>query len=234
MYGRTDRLYVKEFQAETNASVTLLLDVSRSMDYGPSGVTKLDYARCLVASLGYLSLTQRDRVGMVTFDSDLDTVRPPSGRHFDRILHTLEHVQAGKAGELVGPLRKVGQLLTRRGILALVSDLYVDPQAITDAAAELRHRGNDVMVFHVLDPSELELPEVSTRQFIDMETGARMPVATEQIRPRYGVSVRAHIERIRTLLGEQDVDYAFFDTSMALDHALFSYLSARQRRARVR
>ncbi|MDX1434238.1 MAG: DUF58 domain-containing protein [Gammaproteobacteria bacterium] len=234
VYGRTDRLYVKEFQAETNASVTLLLDVSRSMDYGPAGVTKLDYARCLVASLGYLSLTQRDRVGLVTFSEDLETIRPPSGRHFDRILHTLETVHAGKAGELIGPLGKVGQLLSRRGILALVSDLYVDAQALTDAVAELRHRGNDVMVFHVLDPSELELPAASTRQFIDMESGERMPVATEQIRPRYAEAVRAHIERLGALLGEQDVDYAFFDTSMALDHALFRYLSARQRRARVR
>lgn len=234
VFGRTDRLYVKEFQAETNASLTLLLDISRSMDYGPGGLTKLDYARCLVASLGYLSLTQRDRVGLVTFDRDLVTVRPPSGRHFDRILHTLDTVHAGKAGELLAPLAKVGQLQTRRGILALVSDLYIEPQALTDAAAELRHRGNDVMVFHVLDPSELELPEMSTRQFVDMETGARMPVATEQIRPRYGDAVRGHIERLGTLLGEQNVDYAFFDTSMALDHALFSYLSARQRRARVR
>jgi len=234
VYGRTDRLFVKEYQAESNADFTVLMDVSRSMAYGSRGVTKIEYARILAASLGYLSLKQRDRVGLVTFDADVVNFVPPSVKYFDRVLHALEMAEPADAGEIATPMRRVAQILKRRGILLLVSDLYIEPQALLDALADLRTRGHDVAVFHVLDPDELELPRADVRQFEDMETGARLPVIPDETRARYARSVRAHIESLRRRLGEQGIDYAFFKTDEAIDHALYHYLSDRQRRMHVR
>lgn len=234
VYGRTDRLFVKEFQAETNANLTLLMDISRSMDYGRGSVSKLEYSRFLAASLGYLSLLQRDRVGLVTFDRDIVTVVPPSVKHFDRVLHALEIAEPRQEGDFEGPLREVGRIIRRRGIVALLSDLYIEPTDLLNALVELRHRGHDVMVFHVLDPGELHLPEAGVPQFEDMETGTRLPVAHDEVRDPYDEALREHIESLRLRLGEQGVDYGLFDTATPLDHALFEYLSDRQRRMRVR
>ncbi len=235
LYGRTDRLFVKEFEAETNANFTVLLDVSRSMDYaGGDGPTKLDYARFLAASLAYLSAQQRDRVGLATFDRDVVTLVPPSAKHFERVLHTLETARAERAGELAAPLRTVARNLRRRGIFALVSDLYVEPDALLEALAELVDRGHDLAVFHVLDPDEIELPGDGAQHFEDMEDGARAPTLPDEVRARYRDDVRAHVDTLRRRLGERGIDYAFVDTSQPLDHALFRYLSDRQRRTRVR
>ncbi len=234
VYGRTDRLFVKEFLAESNAHFTILFDVSRSMDYGPGGVSKLDYGRYLAASLGYLSLKQRDRVGLVTFDCDIVALVPPSLKHFDRVLHTLETITPQRASELTEPFAKVAQNLRRRGIVAVISDLYVEPAVLVDALMELRYRGHDVVVFHILDPAELRLPEVDIRQFEDMETGERLPVIPAELRAQYGQTIRGHIDTLRRRLGEHDMDYGFFDTQQPLDHALFAYLTGRQRRVHVR
>ena len=234
VYGRTDRLFVKEFLAESNAHFTVLLDISRSMDYGPSGISKLDYARFLAASLAYLSLKQRDRVGLVTLDRDIVTLVPPSVKHFDRVLHTLDTIAPKCAGELTEPLRKVAQNLRRRGIVALISDLYIEPTVLVDALMELHYRGHDVAVFHILDPAELRLPEVDIHQFEDMETGERLPVTPADLRAQYRKTIRSHIDTLRRRLGEHDMDYGFFDTQQPLDHALFAYLTGRQRRVHVR
>ena len=234
VYGRTDRLFVKEYQAESNANVLIMLDISRSMDYGPGGVSKLDYGRFLAASLGYLSWKQRDRVGLVTLDRDIVTFVPPSVKHFDRVLHELETARPRRAGELTAPLRQVTQNLRRRGIVVLISDLYIEPPALCDALMELQHRGHDVTVFHILDATELQLPDSQARQFEDMESGERLPLVPEQVRGRYNAAIREHIDALRRRLGEHGMDYDFFDTSKALDHALFQYLTGRQRRMNVR
>ncbi len=234
VYGRTDRLFVKEYQAESNANVLLLLDISRSMDYGPGGISKLDYGRFLAASLGYLSWKQRDRVGLVTLDRDIVTFVPPSVKHFDRVLHELETVRPQRAGELTAPLRQVAQNLRRRGIIVLISDLYIEPPVLRDALMELQHRGHDVAVFHILDATELQLPNSQARQFEDMESGERLPLIPEQVRGRYDEAIRDHIDLLGRRLGEHGMDYDFFDTSKALDHALFQYLTGRQRRMNVR
>ena len=234
LYGRTDRLFVREFQAETNTNLTLVLDVSKSMDFRGGGISKLDYGRFLAASLGYLSLQQRDRVGLVTFDEDLISVLPPSVKHFDRVLHELDTLKPSGAGSFEKPLATIARTLGKRGIVALISDLYVEPKVLLESLAELRYRGHDVLVFHILDPDEMELPEAGSRQFEDMESGARLPVVHAQMRDPYANAVHAHLETLRRQLGEHRIDYRFFNTSEPLDHALFEYLSERQHRMRVR
>jgi len=234
VYGRTDRLFVREYQAETNANLNIVLDVSKSMNFHSGGISKLDYGRYLAASLGYLSLQQRDRVGLITFDEDVVAMVPPSIKHFDRVLHELESATATRAGGFEKPLATIARALGKRGIVVLISDLYVEPKQLLDSLTELRFRGHDVMVFHILDPDEVSLPHTPVRQFQDMESGARLPVVQEQMREVYANSVHTHRESLYRQLGEQRMDYRFFDTSEPLDHALFEYLTERQHRMQVR
>lgn len=236
VFARTDRLYVKETEADTNANFSVLLDVSRSMDYGGggNGLSKLDYGRFLAASLSYLSSRQRDRVGLITFDTELIDIIPPSAKHFETILHTLDRLQAGRRSEFGQPLRRVANSLHRRGILALISDLYEEPSRIVNALAELRFRGHDLIVFHILDPSEVEFDFSEAAPFEDLETGERLPVIPSQFRTEYRARIQRHIDTLQKRLGGSGIDYAFFTTDQPLDHALFRYLSDRQRLARVR
>ncbi len=234
VYGRTDRLFLREFQAETNTNLNIVLDVSKSMDFHGDGISKLDYGRYLAASLGYLSLQQRDRVGLITFDDDLRAMVPPSIKHFDRVLHELETATPSRAGGFEKPLAAIARTLSKRGIIAVISDLYVEPKVLLDALTELRYRGHDVLVFHILDPREVALPEADARQFQDMESGVRLPVVHEQMREAYGNAVHAHMETLHRQLGEHRIDYRFFDTSQPLDHALFEYLTERQYRLQTR
>jgi uncharacterized protein (DUF58 family) len=234
LYGRTDRLFVREFRAETNTNLTLVLDVSRSMDFRGSGISKLDYGRFLAASLGYLSLQQRDRIGLITFDEDLVSVVPPSMKYFDRVLHELDTLTPARAGSFEKPLASVARTLGKRGIVALISDLYVEPKVLLESLSELRYRGHDVMVFHILDPDEMDLPEAASQQFEDMESGVHLPVVHAQMRDSYANAIHTHVEALRRQLGEHRIDYRFFNTSEPLDHALFEYLSERQHRTRVR
>jgi uncharacterized protein (DUF58 family) len=233
LYGRTDRLYIKEFEADTNTSFSVLLDVSRSMSYaGPGRVSKLDYARYLAASLAWLSRGQRDRVGLVTFAEDVVEVVPPSAKHLPLVLHALDRAAAGGAGSpggLAAPLAKIAEQFRRRSILLLISDLYEEPRLVVDAVHRLRNRGNDLIVMHVLDPSELEFPFDDAASFQDLESGELLPVVPDYVRDEYQSLVAAHVAELSRLMGDQRIDYALFDTSKPLDHALFHYLSSRQR-----
>jgi uncharacterized protein (DUF58 family) len=233
VYGRTDRFYVKEFEADTNANLIVLLDVSRSMDFGAT-VTKLDFARMLAASFLYLSRRQRDRVGLVTFDAELLDYVPASAKHLELSLHTLDRRAAGGRGDLTGPLRKVAEIVRRRSILLLVSDCYEDPEVIVRALAALRDRGHDVIVFQVLDTAEVEFPFTEASPFEDLETGERMPVVPATMRDEYRTLLRAHCDTLARRLGDNRIDYYLAETGKPLDFALLEYLSRREWLARVR
>ena len=234
VFARTDRLYVKEFEADTNANFSVILDVSRSMDFATRGVTKLDYARMIAASLTYMSSRQRDRVGLITFDSDVIDIVPPSAKHFMTVLHTLDRLAPGKISDYTQPLRKVAEVIQRKSILAIISDLYDTPERIISAINELRFRGNDIIVFHILDPAEVDLTFNENSTFQDLETDERLPIAPDQFRDRYRELLQQHIATLQQRLGENRIDYAFFTTSQPLDHVLFQYLSERARLTRVR
>ncbi|MGD2067949.1 MAG: DUF58 domain-containing protein [Gemmatimonadota bacterium] len=238
LWARTDRHYVKQFEAETNADFSVLLDVSRSMRYGSGDVTKLDYARYLAACLTYFSRRQRDRVGLVTFDADVAEYIPPSSRHLDRILHTLDRAGRdpgpGAPGTLEGPLLKAGESLRRKGILALVSDLYEEADRVLRVVRTLAARGHDVLVFHVLDPAERDFPFQDASSFEDMETGERMPVVPSEVARGYREVVAAHLRALEEGFVGDRVDYQLLDTSRPLDHALHRYLVVREKKSRVR
>jgi uncharacterized protein (DUF58 family) len=234
LFARTDRFYVKEYEADSNANFSVLLDVSASMNYGSTGATKLDYARILAACLTYLVHRQRDRVGLVAFDSEIVEHVPPSAKHMDVVLHVLDRVRASRPGSLHAPLHRLAEHFGRRGILVLISDLYADPAEVLDAIAPLRFRGNDLIVFHVLDRAELEFGFSDASSFEDLETGEQLPVVPDALREKYMALVRAHIDTLTARFSEARVDYTLVDTSKPLDHALFKYLTTREKLMRVR
>jgi uncharacterized protein (DUF58 family) len=234
VFGRTDRFYVKEFEADTNANFSVLLDISRSMDFGSSGITKLDYAKFLAASLTYLSSRQRDRVGLVTFDSDIVDIVPPSAKHLEVVLHTLDRTTATREGNLDRTLRKIAESFRRRSVIVVISDCYDEPDAVLAAVNNLRQKGNDLIVFHVLDPAEITFTFDRPVNFEDLETGEQLPVVPDALREQYREMVSAHRATVGRLMGDNRVDYGFFDTSTPLDLALFKYLLNRERMRRIR
>ena len=230
LYARTDRLHVKEFEADTNATVTVLLDVSRSMDFARAGrPTKLHYGRMLAASLLWMAKQQRDRVSLVTFDSAVRDYVPPSGKHLPMALHALDRATPGGAGELTAPLRSAAEQLRRRGIVVVISDLYAEPAAALDAVAQLRNRGNELLLLHVLDPAERDLPQDDTLGLRDLETGEALPVLPKAARAQYRALIDAHLADLEAQARTRGVLYGLFDTGAPLDAALFRYLAARQR-----
>jgi uncharacterized protein (DUF58 family) len=265
LFARTDRFYIKEYEADTNANFLAILDVSPSMRYqggssGDRGVSKLEYACFLCAALAYFSSGQRDRVGLATFNHDIVDYVPPSSRHLQQVLFALDRANraaavrtpleasqastgipapdlkpdpAGRAS-LGAPMKKLGESLRRRSIVLLVSDLYEDPESVFDAADHLRGRGNDVICFHLLDKDELDFPFGEASNFIDVETGEKMPLVPDYLRAEYRKLVQEHTDRLGKLARERRVDYALFDTSRPIADALYTYLGARERLNRVR
>ena len=234
LWARTDRYSIKEYEAETNSNFAVLLDVSKSMSYGSIGITKLQYASILTACLTNLVHHQRDRVGLVTFDNDIVDFVPPSAKHMDVVLHTLDRITPGRPGSLKEPLHKMAEHFGRRGVLVVISDFYEDPDVIVEAVTPLRFRGNDLIVFHVLDKAELEFGFSDAQAFEDLETGEQIPVVPDALRKEYIELVNAHTEALRSKFSEVRVDYTLLDTSKPLDHALYRYLSSREKRLHKR
>ena len=234
LYARTDKYFVKQYEADTNTNFSVLLDVSKSMGFASRGVSKLEYACYLAACLVYLAHRQRDRVGLVTFDEEIVHYVPVSAKHFNVVLHTLDRSKAVKAGSLSGPVSKMAEHFKRRSVLALISDFYEEPDVILEAIKPLRFLGNDLIVFHVLDPAELDFPYEEASSFEDVESGEQIPVVPESLGEQYRALLREHTSALATRFSEHRIDYTLLNTSQPLDYALFSYLSNRERLMRVR
>jgi len=234
LYARTDRYFVKQYEADTNANMSVLFDISRSMAFASEGVSKLQYGSILAACLTYLSHKQRDRVGIITFDEDIVTYVPPSAKHFNVVLQTLDRSRAERPGRLLAVLEKAAEHFKRRSIVALISDLYENPSDLIEALKPYRFLGNDLIVFHVLDPAEVEFPYRQASRFEDLESGEEVPVVPEVFAEQYRRMMREHIETISTKCADLRIDYVQLTTVQPLDEALFSYLGNRERLMRVR
>jgi len=234
LYARTDRYYVKQYEADTNTNFTVLLDISKSMQFTSGGVTKLEYGQFLAACLAFLAQRQRDRVGIITFDEQIVTHVPPSAKHFNVVLLTLDRARAERPGRLSEPLKKMAEHFKRRGILLLISDFYDEPDEILEAIKPLRFLGNELIVFHVLDPREIDFAYDDASTFEDMETAEQMPVVPQSFRDQYRSMIQDHINALTTRFSEQRIDYTLVNTAEPLDRALFSYLSSREKLIRVR
>ena len=233
-YARTDRLYVKEYEADTNAGVLFALDVSGSMDYASGAVNKFAYGRMLVAALAWLAQRQGDRVGLATFADRLVEMVPPSTRHLDLLLHALGRAAAVGEGALPLAIDRVADVAARPGIVVLVTDCYGEPDDIGRAVDTLRARGHDVLAFHLLDRAEEEFPFDAAAVFEDGESGLRLPLRPEEVRARYLRLWGAHRAALERRFAAAGVDYVPLRTDEPLDRALHAYLDHRLARSRVR
>ena len=228
VYARTERTYLKTYEADTNTNFTVLLDVSASMGFAHGGITKLAYAKLVAATLTWFSRRQRDRVGLVTFADDVREIVPPSARHLPNVLHALERATAGGSGALARPLAKIAQSQPRRGIFLLLSDLYEPAADVLRALGPLIGAGHDVIVIQVLDAAERVFPFQDATTFRDLESGVRLPVNPGKVRERYIAAMEAHLSTMRAKLGGGRVDYSLVDTSQPLDRVLFDVLLRRE------
>ncbi len=229
VFSRSDKLYIKLYEGETNTRVLVLLDISGSMNYGSGEVKKIDYGRILAACLSYFAYQQRDGVGLLTFDTEIRSHIPSSRRRGQlmTILAEIDRIQPSELTEFRKPLQFLAEYLTRRGVIVLISDLYDEPENIISGLKVLKAKGNDIIIFHIMDNFELTFPFEDMAQFEDMETKRKLHVIPEYLRTQYLNILKDHMERIRKELSGLRVDYCLIDTSKPLDAALFSFLAAR-------
>jgi len=229
VYARSDRFYVKEFEEETNLNAHILLDLSKSMTYRSKGLSKLEYGSYLAASLAFLMARQRDGVGLVLFDHQVRSHIPAKLRagHLHTLLATLEKVQPGERTDLGRPLHQIADFLQKKGMIILISDLLDDPATIIEALQHFRFRGHDILVFHILDPTELSFPFHATTRFVGMEGEGQLLTVPQSVREDYLERLQQHLNALRTGCGINHIDYVLLNTRQPLDFALQEFLAAR-------
>ena len=233
LLGRTDRYFIKKYRADTNAQCHLLIDTSASMRYTQCGrVTKLQYGTFLAASLAYLLARQQDAVGLVAFDQEIHTQVPARNRtgHMRTIFGHLSLLQAGGETRLAESIHKLAEILTRRGIVVIISDFYDQPERLQSALQHLRFRGHELIAFQVLDRNEIEFDfDDPVLLLEDAETQEQMPVLPDVIAAGYRKRMQQHVAELRQVATTNHLDYELLTTDQPLDFALFSFLSRRDR-----
>jgi uncharacterized protein (DUF58 family) len=233
VFARTERAYLKRYRGETNSLLTVLLDASNSMNFTSHKVSKMDYARFAAASLFYLAIhNQRDAAGLIVFDDEVRNYIRPSTRigQINRLLHGLELAEPRARTDFAKPLHHFQEFLRRRGLVLIISDFYETPERIIRTIEPLQFHGNEVVLFHVLDPQEIrpDLGEPTT--FVDLETREEMEITPEYTRNDYRQKIEAHIAALRDKARGAGMDYFLLVTDQPLDGALREYLSIRQGR----
>jgi uncharacterized protein (DUF58 family) len=233
VFARTDRCFLKRYRGETNTQVLVLLDTSASMSYGSHGVNKLEFSKFLAASLCYMGNLQRDAVGLIVFDEDVANYVPPSTRQGQifRLLHAIEKADPGTHTDFAKPFFHFQNFLSRRGLVIVLSDFYEDPEIIVKTVEPLRFRGNEVVLFHVLDPQEIQPRFREPVLLVDMENSASaLEVSPEYARREYKRKIDEHIEALSSKARSHGLDYFLMNTSRPLDEGLREYLFIRQGR----
>jgi uncharacterized protein (DUF58 family) len=231
LFARTERCYLKRYRGETNSQLVVLLDASNSMQYTSGPPKKMDYARFIAASLFYLAIrNQRDAAGLIVFDDEVrDYVRPSTRQgQLARLFAGLEQAEPRARTDFGKPLQHFQQLLHRRGIAIVISDFYEQPEEIVRAIEPLRFHGNDVALFHILDPQEIRPVLKGPAILVDLETDQKIEVVPEYAKTTYRMKMDSHIEQLRSRARGAGMDYQLLMTDQPLDEALREYLSLRQ------
>jgi uncharacterized protein (DUF58 family) len=234
VYGRTDKVYLKQYEEETNLIVYLLLDVSHSMHYQGehAPLSKLQYAQCVAAALAWIVLRQQDSVALATFDCQVRSlVRPASHpAHWQHLLHVMEHAE-GARKTAVGPiLHELAQRCTKRGLVVVLSDMLDDVESVVSGLKHFRHRRHDALVMHVLDADELEFPFRQPTLFEGLEEAAPIWTDAAAIRRAYLREMRHYLVDLQRGCRENQVDYVQLRTDLPLDVSLSAYLTSRRTR----
>jgi uncharacterized protein (DUF58 family) len=233
VFARTERCYLKRYRGETNSLLTILLDASNSMNYTSHGVSKMDYARFTAASLFYLAIkNQRDAAGLIVFDDEVRNYIRPSTRQgqLHRLLSGLELAEPRARTDFTKPLHHFQEFLRRRGLVLVISDFYEPPERIIRTIEPLRFHGNEVVLFHVLDPKEIRHELGEPAILVDLETDERLEVTPEYTHNEYRQKMDAHLGDLRDRARAAGLDYYLLATDRPLDGALREYLTIRQGR----
>lgn len=230
-YGKTDRFYIKQFEEETNLKCYLLVDASGSMGYSSQKITKLEYASYLAAALSYLMIEQRDAVGLITFDQKIRKYLPPRSvkSYLPQILRELDEVKCSEITDVASTFHEMAERLHRRGLIVIFSDLYDDPEKVMSGLKHFRHNKHEVIVFHILDPMEINFDFKRNTLFKDLETRDELLTQPWHIKAEYQKKVKQFIENYKRQCRLNRIDYVLLDSSWDYDIALMEYLNKRKR-----
>jgi len=231
LYGKTDRLYVKRYEEETNLRSQLILDTSKSMQYTSRTITKLQYGNYLVAALSYLMINQQDAVGLSQFDDKLRSFIHPRSTpgHLNTILSRLDDNTTGKDTQIEPVLHKMAERIKKRGLIILISDLFDKPENIISGLKHFRHNKQEVIVFHILDRKELEFDFNQRTKFLDMETGEEITTEPWHIRSQYNNLIQDLQNYYQSECRQHRIDYVLLFTDQNLDIGLTEYLNKRKK-----
>lgn len=234
VFAKTDKVYLKQYEEETNLICYLVLDTSESMRYKSeqAALSKLEYAQCIAAALAYLTLRQQDGVGLVTFDDEVRTLLRPSGNpsQLKQLLHLMEQSRPQRK-TATGPIfHDLSERLKKRGVVVILSDMFDDVPAMMAGLKHFRHRRHDVVVFHILDPAELDFPFQRTTLFKGLEQLPDVLSDPRALRKAYLAEFNAYLRQVQAGCRAQHADYVQIRTDQNLDVALSAYLSGRLRR----
>ena len=231
LYARSGKLYIKQYEDETNVRCVILLDTSASMAYTSGGVSKLDYGITLASALAYFIARQRDAVGLITFDDQIREYIPPKTRqvHLMRILRALSRVQAGQKTDVVKPLTDLATSLNKKSMVILISDMLDDEERIINTLTNLRAMGNDIITFHIMDDAELNFPFTEASEFIDMENNESYITSPAAIRKAYLKNINEFLAYCKKQCQISGIDYCLMNTREPLDQALSSYITKRSK-----
>lgn len=235
LVARTDRTFIKKFEDETNLRCTLLVDASRSMTFGSRGYSKADYARTLAATLAWFLHHQGDATGLLTFDGEVREYLPPRHRpgHLRQLMLALEKPMEGRATDLAAPLRRIVELVRKRGLIVLISDLLAPVHELESPLALLTASGHEVIIFQVLDPAELDFSFEQAARFQDLETGRDLFLEPSAARADYQRRLGEHIEAVRATCQRLGIAHVQHSTGQPLEMALFDFLKARANRGKI-
>ena len=231
LYGKTNRLYVKRFEEETNLRAHLILDTSKSMAYASGKVTKLEYGSYLLAALSYLMIGQQDAAGVVLFDEKIRSFIPPKSTpsHLNTLLNTLDVKQPGNDTKIETVLHEMADRINKRGLVVIISDLLDDPKSILNGLKHFRYKNQEVILFHILDRNELEFNFNSRTKFIDMESGAEITTDPWHIKTDYKNLILDLQKYYKSQCRHNNIDYVSLFTDDNLDKGLSEYFNKRQK-----
>ena len=229
LWGKTDRFYIKQFEEETNLKCHVILDKSSSMSYGSHSINKFEYSKCLSASLIYLMIKQQDAVGLTTFDDKLNITIPPKSKvsHLNLLLQTMHNSETGGETDISLLLHSLAESIHKRGLIILISDLIDNEKDIIKGLRHFRHKGHEVILFHIMDPKESNLDYDENINFIDLENQKELKIDARQIKSQYNKAFKNFCDYYKNECVKNNIDYIPINTMDSLDGSLMQYLIKR-------
>ena len=231
LWAKTDKLFIKQFEEETNLKCYILLDRSKSMKYASDKLSKFEYSKSLAASLAYLMIKQQDAVGLSAFDNKINFTIPPKTKpsHFNLIAQTLHNAKTGNTTKVSNILHVLAQSIKKRGLIILISDLVDSHEDIMNGLKHFRYKGHEVIIFHILDPREIDLNFNESVKFIDLESDESITTDPRQVKAAYQKEIKDLIASYKNQCRKNKIDFINISTSDSLENSLINYLIKRNK-----